>query len=194
MNDPETWRLGDGEANSAWRGTRTQPTWKGGDKETGKAGHRTLNLDRPRAEVPSSQGLQASKSPSLQVSPSIQAVLHGMQPGEVEAMQGFLGAEECAEDFTRVDAEDFNRAVLRFIERVAAVLNLRPCEVEARTGLRHQHLLKLRPQGAAAPEVHVTLCTLVVFCNGLHIRLQRAVEWITQRMLLWLMMLQTLGA
>jgi hypothetical protein len=42
--------------------------------------------------------------------------------------------------------------------------------------------------------VRVSLWTLVLFCNGLHIRLRCAVEWILRRMTLWTLMLHHLEA
>jgi hypothetical protein len=57
-----------------------------------------------------------------------------MTAAEQEALLAFLGREESAEDFVKVDPERFNHAVLDFMEKVTAALNLRPCEVQARTG------------------------------------------------------------
>jgi hypothetical protein len=93
-----------------------------------------------------------------------QRVLAGMAAAEREALLAFLGREESAEDFVKVDPERFNHAVLDFMEEVTAALNLRPCEVQARTGLGHQHQLKLRPQRCPqeAQDMRVSLWTLML--------------------------------
>lgn len=114
-------------------------------------------------------------------------------PG-AEPMRAFLQREVSAEDFRRVDPARFNHAVLVFITQVVAALRLRPCEVESRTGLHRQHLRKLRPSPDQQVDVHVSLWTLAVFCNGLHIRLRSALAWIMERLMLALTMLVPLGA
>lgn len=113
----------------------------------------------------------------------MQSVLDSMMPTEVEALQAFLGREASAEDFTKVDPVKFNHAMLEFMEQVVAVRHLRPCEVEKLTSLHHQHLLKLHPHPEAMEDVHVSAWTLVLFCNGLHIRLRTALAWIMGRLL-----------
>lgn len=161
----------------------------------GNVQHRTLNIQYPTGEVQqrTSEVVGGRRLPGAQAetrtlkgpgrAAAWKKVLEGMQAGEVEALLGFLGAEESAEDFEAVDAGRFNHAVLQFIEQVTAVLHLRPHEVETLTGLHHQHLAKLRTVGREMKQdVHVSLCTLVIFCNGLHIRLRCAVAWIMQRL------------
>lgn len=114
-------------------------------------------------------------------------------PGELP-IRAFLQREGAAADFRRMNPARFNHAVLVFISQVMAALPLRPCEVESLTGLRHQHLRKLRPGPDEHQEVRISLWTLALFCNGLHIRLHTALAWIMERLMLALMMLGPLEA
>lgn len=118
----------------------------------------------------------------------------GEAEAEREALQAFLGREESAEDFRWVDPAQFNHGVLLFIQQVMDVLHLRPCQVEALTGLPHQHLRKLRPFSDPQQDMHISLWTLIRFCNGLHIRLRSAVTWILKRLPLSLWLLEPLEA
>lgn len=145
----------------------------------------------PKAEdqVSPSESLPVSSSHGLDVSSSSPAAPEagGMSVEDREAMLAFLGREEAAEDFEKVDPGRFNHAVLVFIRCVIDALRLRPFQVEAQTGVKHQHLHKMRPHEGAVQEVHITLCTLACFCNGLHIRVQAALDWIMRRLLLTLL-------
>lgn len=114
-------------------------------------------------------------------------------PGELP-IRAFLQREGAAADFRRMNPARFNHAVLVFISQVMAALPLRPCEVESLTGLRHQHLRKLRPGPDEHQEVRISLWTLALFCNGLHIRLHTALAWIMERLMLALTMLGPLEA
>lgn len=118
----------------------------------------------------------------------------GEAEAEREALQAFLGREESAEDFRWVDPAQFNHGVLLFIQQVMAVLHLRPCQVMTLTGLPHQHLRKLRPFSDPQQDMHISLWTLIRFCNGLHIRLRSAVTWILHRLPLSVWLLEPLEA
>lgn len=134
----------------------------------------------------------ASKARRRSLTP--EEVLAGMRPEEIEEIQALLGREQSAADFRKMDLDKFNHALLVFLQRVFAVMHLRPFQVEELTCVTHQHQLKLQPHANAHEDVHVNLYLTGQICNGIGLRLLRVLEWVSQKMMSVLPLLVPLEA
>ena len=95
----------------------------------------------------------------------------GLTVEQLLELRARLLEQQADPDFHPLTPEAINHAVLVFMQQVTAALDLRPCEVEACTGLGHQHQRKLRPAPDGRGEAHLTVHTLARWSNGLHLKL-----------------------
>ncbi len=71
------------------------------------------------------------------------------------------------EDCEFPDPEAANHALLVLIHEDEEAAQLRPCDIEKQTGIRHQHQLKMRPMlPTEGKEMHVSFFTVVKWCKG----------------------------
>ena len=113
----------------------------------------------------------------------------GMSAEDAAKLRAWIDGLKAQEPFHEVPPEALNHVFLELMERVAAVQQMRPCDVQKSTGLRHQHQRKLKPAPAGQQEVHVTLCTVATWANGMHLPLRPVVEWLLARLSSVLLML-----
>lgn len=113
----------------------------------------------------------------------------GLTPEQAVELRAWIAAEQQDVHARRLDPEAWNHALLHFMQQVPVVLGLRPVEVEARTGVKHQHQRRLKPVPDGMGESHVSLCTVVRWANGLGLRLPRLLERLLRQfyalLLLW---------
>jgi hypothetical protein len=120
--------------------------------------------------------------------------LAGMSAVEAAELRNWLAAQAAAGAAPPVDPERLNHEFLAFMQQVAALLHLRPCEVEKLTRLTHQHQRKLKPDPVGQGETHVTLFTVVCWTNGLRLPLRPVLEWLLARLSSLLLLWEPLAA
>lgn len=134
--------------------------------------------------------------PSVSSSPSPDPALEcaGMTEAQAAELRNWLPAQAAAGAAQPVDPERLNHEFLTFMQQVAALLHLRPCEVEKLTRLTHQHQRKLKPDPVGQGETHVTLFTVVCWTNGLRLPLRPVLEWLLARLSSLLLLCEPLAA
>lgn len=104
-------------------------------------------------------------------------------------LRAWIAAQQQTATGRRPRPEACNHEVLAFMQQVVVVLGLRPAEVEARTGMQHQHQHRLKPTRDGLGESHVSLCTVLRWTNGLGLCLPRVLDRLLERlptlMVLW---------
>lgn len=113
----------------------------------------------------------------------------GLTPETAAELRAWIAQQQQSATGRRLRPEVCNHKVLAFMQQVVVVLDLRPAEVEARTGMLHQHQHRLKPTRDGLGESHVSLCTVLRWTNGLGLCLPRVLDRLLERlptlMVLW---------